>query len=121
VEGHSKSKSADSAQILTIKRRRAPATNPTARREPRVGLPNARDGAPCVASVALVCLLVPHPLLGRDVDREFPNAEETNSFLGGDNTNLSDLILRGLRSKAKSVRVEVGAAETVTLTVQAAQ
>ena len=38
-----------------------------------------------------------------------------------DVANLSDAILRGLRSKAKSVRVEAGAAETVTLTVQAAQ
>jgi hypothetical protein len=38
-----------------------------------------------------------------------------------DVADLSDLILRGLRSKAKSVRVEAGAAETVTLTVQAAQ
>jgi hypothetical protein len=38
-----------------------------------------------------------------------------------DVASLSDLTLRGLRSKARSVRLEAGAAETLTLAVQAIQ
>lgn len=38
-----------------------------------------------------------------------------------DVASLSDLTLRGLRSKARTVKLEAGAAETLTLTVQAIQ